>query len=186
MRRRPWFLVVLAGLASILCYSPFLFLKYFDFESIFYLLFLAFAFFVFLIVVAARGVITKRWVDLKIFLAVMVFLATSFLMFLATDHLRPWARWLTGARHYKQEVQLLPADPRTGIRLMEWDGWGFAGSDTSVILMYEPTDTLGEALRKHTPGRFAEFAKHVWSYERLERCWNSVTFYTNDAWDPSE
>ena len=186
MNRHLWSFLSVGALAGFVLYLPFLYLKSFDLESIGHILVLILPAIVLSIGIVLRRFFVKRWMSSRPVLAALGFLGVSVLMFLSTEHLRPWARWLVGSGHYKQEVQLLPANPRTGIRYMEWDGWGFAGTDTIVFLVYDPTDTLGEALRKHSPGRFAAFAQHVWFYERLEKCWYSVAFYTNEPWDPSE
>jgi hypothetical protein len=186
MNKRLWGCLPLGALAGFILYIPFLYLKSFDLESIGYILVLILLAIMLSVGVVLRRFFTKHWTSPRLVLVALGFLGASVLMFLSTQHLRPWARWLVGSGHFKQEVQLQPANPRTGIRFMEWDGWGFAGSDTIVFLVFDPTDMLGEGLRKHTPSRFAEFAQHVWFYERLERCWYSVTFYTNDPWDPSE
>jgi len=66
---------------------------------------------------------------------------------------------------------------------MEWDGWGFAGSDTVVYLVYDPNDSLVPAVRSHSSGNFKGIPCEVWHVRRLESNWYSVVFYTETAWN---
>jgi hypothetical protein len=176
----------ISAITAFVCYVPFLFIRAFDSLSILYLLILGAVFLIFLVIVLAIRTIYKRRPSGTIILTVLVFVFVSTLMFLSAERLRPRARWLFLSKSFKREVLHLVADPKNGLRYEEWDGWGMAGQDTIVFLIYDPTDELGEGLRNSSSGQFAAIARHTWHWERLERCWYSVTFYTNDPWASDE
>lgn len=124
VHRSRWMAPASGALAAILCYAPFLYLKNFDIESILYLLLLAVAFIVFAIIAAIGRIFARRWVGRTTFLTVLAFLAGSALMFIGTDYLRPWARWIIASQRYKDQVMSQMVDPKTGLRFGWWDGWG--------------------------------------------------------------
>ena len=66
---------------------------------------------------------------------------------------------------------------------MEWDGWGFVGMDTTVYLVFDPTDSLSSAAATHQSGKFVGIPCKVPKVSRLENQWYAVTFYTNQYWD---
>src|SRR5579859_1436450 len=61
-------------------------------------------------------------------------------------------RWLWSARSYKASVLSQPERPNEW-KHVEWDGWGFAGQNTDVYLVFDPTDGLATAARDGLPGK---------------------------------
>jgi len=181
MNIRPWAFPVIGALAAFLLYVPFLYLRQFDLESIGYILCLILLTVVLCVGIVLRRFFIKRWVSQRTVFLVLGFWAISALMFKSTDHLRPWARWLVGSQHYKRLVLKQQPDPQTGLRYAEWDGWGWAGMDTSVELVYDPTDTLAREIKHNPKGRFAEVAEKTYFVQRLGPGWYSLTLYTGDS-----
>jgi hypothetical protein len=58
--------------------------------------------------------------------------------------------------------------------------------DTSVQLVYDPTDSLGRELKQNPNGRFAEVALKTAKVQRLGKNWYSLTLYTNEPWDSDD
>lgn len=185
MHWRPWMAPGLGAAAAVFCYAPFLYIEVPFAFPIIYLFPLSLL--VLLVSLALLAVmIYRRRANWYILLTPALFFILSLALCQWTDHLRPRAQWLVFSHSYKRELPNLASSPKTGLQYREWDGWGMAGSDTFVFLIHDPTDELGDALRRHLPGRFAALEQHTWFYERLESGWYSVTFYTNDPWDPNE
>lgn len=108
--------------------------------------------------------------------------------FFTLDHkypiaIRSAARWHVWFRDYKAQVlgQTLP--PSGELRRIEWDEWGMFGQNTSVYLVFDPTDSLSDAARSHQPGKFNGIPCRVPLVRRLEANWYAVFAYTNqDPW----
>ena len=181
MNRRSWYFPLFGALIVFVLYIPFLYAKMFDLESIGYVLFLFLLAAVFGIAILRRGVLRRQWISYRWVFAGLAFLGVSILMFLSTQHLRPWARWLVASGKYTSFVMQQKPDPQTGLRYIEWDGWGWAGMDTSVDLVYDPTDTLAHEIQYNPKGRFAEVADKTAFVQRLGRGWYSVTLYTGEV-----
>jgi branched-subunit amino acid ABC-type transport system permease component len=97
--------------------------------------------------------------------------------------IRSAARWLVWSRDYKAQVLAEPQRPSGELKHVEWDGWGMFAQDTSVYLVYDPTDSLSAAAMTHQPGKFDNIPCKVPLVRRLETHWYSVMFYTNERWD---
>jgi hypothetical protein len=95
--------------------------------------------------------------------------------------IRSAARWFVWSHRYKAEVL---AEPNaTGeLKHIEWDGWGWAGQDTTVYLVFDPTDSLSTAWRNHRPGKFNGIPCEVPVVDRMEKSWYAVQFYTDEWW----
>ena len=66
---------------------------------------------------------------------------------------------------------------------MEWDGWGFAGAgDTTVYLVFDPSDLLLTEAGDHSSGKFAGIPCEVPLVHRLEDHWYTVLFHTDSDW----
>lgn len=91
-------------------------------------------------------------------------------------------RWRIGSRSYKAKVLAQPGSPNGEFRHVEWDGWGWAGQDTTVYLVFDPTDSLSAAAKSHQPGKFDGIPCEVTLVRLLESHWYSVQFYTNEFW----
>jgi hypothetical protein len=181
---RPWGVIAaLSALTAFIMYLPFLYLKSFDLESVLYLLGLLLATFALGIGVVVRRLWKKRSTSWQLLFAVAVFWAVSVSMFLSMYSLRPWARWVIASEKYKTLVLQQKPDRGSGLRHMEWDGWGWAGMDTSVELVYDPTDSLTREIRQNPKGRFADLALKTAKVQRLGQNWYSLTLFTSETWD---
>jgi hypothetical protein len=69
------------------------------------------------------------------------------------------------------------------LKHVEWDGWGFAGSDTVVYLVFDPDNSLASAARIGAPGKLHGIPCEVPHVRRLEHQWYTVLFYTDTDWD---
>jgi hypothetical protein len=95
--------------------------------------------------------------------------------------IRSEARWFVWSQRYKAEVLAQPNATRE-LKHVEWDGWGWAGQDTTAYLVFDPTDSLSTAARNHRPGKFNGIPCEVPVIDRMERNWYAVRFYTNECW----
>ncbi len=77
-------------------------------------------------------------------------------------------------------AQPTPADHE--FKHLDWDGWGFAGMDTEVYLVYDPDDSLAPAADRRVPGRYAGIPCEVPRVRRLESHYYAVQFYTDTGW----
>jgi len=118
-------------------------------------------------------------------------LGTFFLAaFLIADALIAWScsytirtsvRWPVRSERYKNEVLAQPKV--TGeLKHIEWDGWGWAGQDTTVYLVFDPADSLSTPARSHRSGKFDGIPCEVPVVKQLEKNWYLVQFYTDEWW----
>jgi len=89
-------------------------------------------------------------------------------------------RWRLSSRIYKAKVLAQPTNGE--FRHVEWGGWGWAGQDTTVYLVFDPTDSLSAAAKNHQPGKFNGLPCEVVVVDRMESNWYAVRFYTNEFW----
>ena len=93
-------------------------------------------------------------------------------------------RWRLESRRFKVAVLAQPDDPSGGWRHAEWDGWGWAGMNTVVYVVYNPGNLLAEAARTREPGVvFTPAPCPVYRVHRLEDSWYAVVFYTGTDWE---
>lgn len=96
---------------------------------------------------------------------------------------RTTAKWLVWSRSYKEKV-LAQHAPRNGeLKHVEWDGWGFAGQDTTVYLVFDPADSLSASAPGRQSTKFDGIPCAVDEVSRLESHWYVVRFFTNEDWD---
>ena len=95
---------------------------------------------------------------------------------------RTATRWFASSHRYKAEVLTQPVLSGGSLRHIEWDGWGWAGQDTTVYLVFDPTDALSAAARNHQPGKLDGLPCEVDSISKLEAHWYTVQFFTNELW----
>ena len=119
---------------------------------------------------------TKRWLVLSAFVLIASVLAWN------CPEVRTEARWLFSSSRYKSEVSAQPASASGEFKHIEWDGWGWAGQDTTAYLVFDPADSLSLAASSHLSGKFAGIPCGVPNVRRLESQWYVVTFYTNQDW----
>jgi hypothetical protein len=98
--------------------------------------------------------------------------------------LRETARWFAWSHEYKDEVLAQPTSSSGDLKHIEWDGWGFPGpGDTTVFLVFDPTDSLSTAAKSHQSGKFNGIPCKVFLVRRLESHWYDVLFFTDETWD---
>lgn len=119
---------------------------------------------------------SKRLLALSVFVVIVVVLVCNF------SEAKTEARWLLSSRRYKSEVYAQPTPISGEFKHIEWDGWGWAGQDTTVYLVFDPADSLSRAASTHLSGKFAGIPCEVPKVSRLESQWYVVTFYTNQDW----
>lgn len=98
--------------------------------------------------------------------------------------IRTTVRWLIWSRDYKAEVLAQPRSINGDFKHVEWDGWGFPGAgDTTVYLVFDPSDSLSAAAKNHQTGKFDGIPCAVPRVNRLENRWYTVLFYTDEDWN---
>ena len=78
-------------------------------------------------------------------LALSVFVLITSVLVWNYSKVKTEARWLLSSRHYKSEVLSQPTPPTGELKHIEWDGWGWGGQDTTVYLVFDPTNALSTA-----------------------------------------
>jgi hypothetical protein len=100
--------------------------------------------------------------------------------------LRTALKWWAWSHGYQKEVMAQPSNAPLGeLKHIEWDGWGWAGQDTTVYLVFDPTDSLLTAARNHAHGKFKGIPCEVAAVSQLDSHWYAVRFYTNEFWGRS-
>jgi uncharacterized membrane protein len=96
--------------------------------------------------------------------------------------IRTTARWLIHSRDYKSKVLAQPASANGELQHVEWDGWGWAGMDTTAFLVFDPGNSLSPAAQIGKPGKFHGIPCKVASVRRLESAWYVVLLYSDQSW----
>jgi hypothetical protein len=96
---------------------------------------------------------------------------------------RDEVRWLLGSKAYQAAVLAQPTGSTGELKHIEWDGWGFAGADTTVYLAYDPDDSLATAARTRFAGKVSGVPCPVARVHRLEKRWYTVMTFTATTWD---
>lgn len=136
---------------------------------------------IYLIAAKRRG----KWRRVLSMLAVFWAFAGLFFVYNMKSPLaiRSIARWIVWSHDYKNEVLAQPNSGDGQLKHIEWDGWGWAGQDTVVYLVYDPGDAISSAASHEHSGRFPGIPCEVADISRLENHWYAAQFYTNDGWD---
>ena len=92
-------------------------------------------------------------------------------------------RWLLRSKDYKAKLLAEPEPHASELKHLDWDGWGMAGQDTEVYLVFDSKNSLVSASRAGTSGKFAGIPCGVSKVLRLEDHWYAVVLYTNSGWD---
>jgi len=125
----------------------------------------------------------KTWRCLSTLSILAMFWATSAILVGNYLAVRTAARWLVWSHDYKVKVLAEPAPPNGELKHTEWDGWGFAGAgDTTVFVVFDPTDSLSAAAASHQSGKFSGIPCDVFRVRRLESHWYTAQFYTDEYW----
>jgi hypothetical protein len=137
-----------------------------------------------LLIYAAIGKGRRQRLPLLSMLAILWAISTSLFVFdlRHPSAIRTAARWLVWSHEYKDKVLAQPTSANGDLKHIEWDGWGMFGQDTSVFLVFDPTDTLSTAAVRHQSGKFNGIPCEVPAVRRLEKHWYTVLFYTNQYW----
>jgi len=122
----------------------------------------------------------QRVAALSTFAAFLIYTAALFTHFIDT---RDAVRWFVHGRALKDEVLAQSVLTPASLRHVEWEGWGFAGNDTTVYLVFDPTDTLATGANLRESGKFGHLPCEVFRIRRREKGWYTVQFYTNTDWD---
>jgi hypothetical protein len=112
----------------------------------------------------------------------VLFWLVSFLFVKNHFVIRSAERWALQSRYYKAEVLRQTSPSRGELKHIEWDGWGYAGAETNVYLVFDPTDSISAAVKNRQEGKYAGIPCSVPMVRRLERQWYAVVFYTDEAW----
>jgi hypothetical protein len=150
--------------------------------------FLAYAFVGVLISLSVGGFSLDAWFArknrqcLSILRMLVIYWSTSVVLFGNYMSIRTAARWLVLSRDYKGRVLAEPTSPNGEFKHVEWDGWGWAGQDTTVYLVFDPKDSLSAAARNHQSGKFKGIPCEVNVVRHLESQLYTAQFYTNEFW----
>jgi hypothetical protein len=82
---------------------------------------------------------------------------------------RTTVRWFVWSNGYKAKVMAQPTSANGELKHIEWDGWGWAGMDTTVSLVFDPTDSLAAAAQSHSSGKFNGIPCEVFRVRHLRR-----------------
>ena len=126
----------------------------------------------------------RRYLHQLTALAILLVISASFLLYDFKHPLviRSAVRWMVGRTIYKERVLAEPTSARGDLKHIEWDGWGMFGQDTSVFLVFDPTDSLAMAAISRQPGKFNGIPCEVFLVRRLESHWYTVQNYTDQGW----
>lgn len=126
--------------------------------------------------------------QLPAMLAIVIFWFCSGFFVVADNHFGPsvrtTTRWLIWSRKYKAEVLAQPAPANGELRHIEWESSGWAGMDTTVFLIYDPTDSLLVAAKTSEAGEFNGIPCEVAQVRQLESHWYIAIFgfYVDEDW----
>jgi len=172
-----------AALAALLIYVPITTYGY-DIGEFLYILFISFvAAPVFCLLVLVTAALKRRWPRISVLSMPVVYCLVSLCLVKNSYQLHSTARWWLQSKDYKAEVLKQPACANGELRHIEWDGWGFAGSETVAYLVFDPKDSLAGPARSHSRGKFTGIPCEVPEVRRLDSHWYTVAFYTNTGWD---
>lgn len=120
---------------------------------------------------------------LEILSMLVMYCAVSWGLFMNSTELHWTTRWLFWSKDYKARVLSQPTTEDGELRHIEWDSWGFAGSDTEAYLVFDPKDSLLIAAKSGSAGQFSGIPCKVVRVRRLESHYYTVLFYTDTDWN---
>jgi hypothetical protein len=118
----------------------------------------------------------------KRFLVLLLFVVVASVLIWNYSAVQTDSRRLLSSRHYKTDILSRPAPPDGELKHVIWDAWGWGGENTTVYLVFDPTDSVSLAAATHKSGKFAGIPCDVSKVTRLESQWYVVTFYTSQDW----
>ncbi len=116
---------------------------------------------------------------------VPIFLAISAVALLYNFQIRTFTRWFIWSRHYKNDVLEEPSQANGDLKHMEWDGWGWGGQDTTVYLVFDPTNSLAGDAQNDASGKLKGIPCEVSEVRRMDSHWYIVLIETG-SWDCTE
>ena len=124
----------------------------------------------------------------KLSIAVMVatFCTVSAVVFLYNFQIRTFSRWFLWSGQYKHKVLAEPTPVNGDLKHIEWDGWGWAGQDFSVFLVFDPTDSLSGPAQDNQSGKLNGIPCEVSGVRRMDSPWYIVFFdayIDQSSWD---
>ena len=177
--RFAWWFPTCAVVCSALVLFP-LTVSSSDLSAVFYVLVTVPSGCLLLLITSHKNQGRRRSAALSTLAIFILFTAVLFTHFLDT---RDAVRWFFYGPFLKADVLAQPAPPPTSLKHIEWEGWGFAGNDTTVYLVFDPNDALAPPAITRTSGKFGSLPCEVYRVRRREKSWYTVQFYTNTAWD---
>ncbi|MGH9716508.1 MAG: hypothetical protein ACRD4R_07250 [Candidatus Acidiferrales bacterium] len=112
--------------------------------------------------------------DLWVAVMVPAFFAVSAVMFIGSFAIRTSTRWLLWSGQYKKQVLTVRAPVNGDLKHIEWDGSGFAGTDTTFFLVFDPTNSLAAAAHDNQFGKFKGIPCDVSEVDRMDSHWYLV------------
>lgn len=134
---------------------------------------------VLLIVVA---VVTQRGRRRVTLLALVVYVLVPTVLLAHFWEFRDHARWFLLSGAYEAKVLAQPVAANGELKHVVWDGAGFAGQDTDIYLVFDPTNSLAASVGGRPPVLAAGLPCVVDRVTRLESHWYAVAFYTDIFW----
>ena len=95
---------------------------------------------------------------------------------------RTTVRWSLFSRRYKSQVLALPPSTDGSLKHIEWDGWGWAGMNTVVYLVFDSSNALAAATGQVRPPKPVGLPCNVYQVRQIERAWFTVHFFTDATW----
>jgi hypothetical protein len=175
-----WRLPLVALLGTLVI---FLTLAIFQSESLVYLFFVVLISVILIVsaVISAIARKSRRCLSILSMLAIVWVLSVPlFKNYLA---IRSAERWLIWSNDFKAKVTAQPTSANGDFKHLYWDGWGWAGMNTEVYLVFDPTDSLSAAVNSHQPAKFDGLPCKIDRVSRLEPNWYAAQFYTGTDWD---
>ena len=135
------------------------------------------------LVVLIVATLKVRQQTLSALLMLFIYCVFSWLLYTKSYDIRTAGRWIFESQKFKPQV-LAQSDESGGmLKHVEWEGWGFASSDTTVYLVFDPSDTLLNAAKNQSSGKFPGVPCNVFRVRRLEEHWYTTVFYTGTNWN---
>ena len=178
LSRLPWKPLAFAGLAAV-CISARIIISGDSGDTISYWLGLLAVSFSLLITAAVLAFTKSRRNALTLVGIAAISVFVSFVLFRYDYALRTSYRWTFHSGMYKQQLYARHDSTPGGLTYMDWDGWGFAGSETEVYLVHDPGDNLKHAVRSKygvkAEGCTARFGRYAGSRKTGTRSFSSRT-----------
>jgi hypothetical protein len=103
---------------------------------------------------------------------------------ISSEIVRTEGRWLFHSKVYKAVIMARPSPANGELKHIEWDGWGgFGAGDTTVYLVFDPSDSLSAPAKIGALGKFNGIPCPVARIHRIESHWYTVLFYTDTDWE---